>query len=122
MKRNFTKPNKSTKYWKISLVFFGIFLCLVLLEIGLRIGGIVLLSMQERRNMAGFQAKDAYRIMCLGESTTYDGIRIYPSIVYVGACRYILQAVFYHHGIINSTFRYYSTYSNPSALRHDFEK
>ncbi|MBU0635323.1 MAG: tetratricopeptide repeat protein [Candidatus Omnitrophica bacterium] len=80
MKRNFTKPNKSTKYWKISLVFFGIFLCLVLLEIGLRIGGIVLLSMQERRNMAGFQAKDAYRIMCLGESTTYDGSEYsYPS-------------------------------------------
>ncbi|MFA4981439.1 MAG: tetratricopeptide repeat protein [Candidatus Omnitrophota bacterium] len=42
----------------------------MILEIGLRLGGFVLSSIQERRNEASAAKKGAYRIMCLGESTT----------------------------------------------------
>ena len=58
---------------KITLIIFGLFLCAVLLEIGLRIGGFVILSLQEQRNKASLGQKGAYRIMCLGESTTTAG-------------------------------------------------
>jgi len=55
---------------KIVLVMLGLFLSVVLLEISLRIGGFVILSLQEYRNRASLQKKGAYTIMCLGESTT----------------------------------------------------
>lgn len=48
-------------------------MCLVLLEIGLRIGGLVFLSLQEHRNKTALKQKDTYRILCLGESTTALG-------------------------------------------------
>jgi len=43
------------------------------LEIGLRIGGFAWLSLQEYRNKISLRQKGAYRIMCLGESTTALG-------------------------------------------------
>ena len=59
------------KLWqKISLILFGLFLTIVILEIGLRIGGFAILSMQEHRNLQSIKQKGACRIMCLGESTT----------------------------------------------------
>lgn len=57
---------------KITLVFFGLIFSLVLLEAGLRLGGWALLSLQEYRNRAAIQEKGTYRIMCLGESTTFN--------------------------------------------------
>ena len=55
---------------KIALVFLGLFLSLVLLEVGMRLGGFVLLSIQECGNLRSIKQKNAYRILCLGESTT----------------------------------------------------
>lgn len=55
---------------KISLILFGLFLCAVLLEIGLRIGGFIILSVQEYRNQLSIRQRGEYRILCLGESTT----------------------------------------------------
>jgi tetratricopeptide (TPR) repeat protein len=55
---------------KIALVVFGLFLFFVLLEVSLRFGGFILLSMQEYRNIQSIKQKGAYRILCLGESTT----------------------------------------------------
>jgi Tfp pilus assembly protein PilF len=55
---------------KISLVIFGFFLFLILLETGLRLAGFILLSIQEYRNLQSVKQKGAYRIMCVGESTT----------------------------------------------------
>jgi tetratricopeptide (TPR) repeat protein len=55
---------------KIALIIFGFFLFLVLLEAGLRLGGFILLSVQEYGNRQSLKQKGAYRIMCLGESTT----------------------------------------------------
>jgi Tfp pilus assembly protein PilF len=55
---------------KIVLVFFGLFLFFVFLETGLRLGGLVFFSIQEHRNAQSIKQKGAYRILCLGESTT----------------------------------------------------
>jgi tetratricopeptide (TPR) repeat protein len=63
---------------KISLVLASIFLCLVLLEICLRLGGFTLSFLQERRNKISLRQKGTYRIMCLGESNTAGQ---YPSFL-----------------------------------------
>jgi len=55
---------------KISLVILGLFLFFVLLEASLRLGGFIILSFQEYRNLQSIKHKGTYRIMCLGESTT----------------------------------------------------
>lgn len=60
-----------TSFWqKIILILFGIFATLLFLEIGLRLGGLTLLKIQEYRNRLALKHKGAYRIMCIGESTT----------------------------------------------------
>jgi Tfp pilus assembly protein PilF len=58
---------------KIALIIFGLFLSTVLLEIGLRIGGFIFLSLQEHRNAIAIRQRGTYIIMCLGESTTSLG-------------------------------------------------
>jgi len=64
---------------KVILIVFGLFLCAVLLEIGLRVGGFITLSLHEHRNRISIKQKGAYRIMCIGESTTdMGGINAYP--------------------------------------------
>ncbi len=73
------KKNRMSIREKISLIIFGVLLCFILLEIGLRLGGFILLSLQEYRNKATIQKKGTYRIMCLGESTTAGGTDSYPS-------------------------------------------
>ncbi len=60
---------RTTLLQKTGLVLFGIFLCLVLLESGLRIGGAIFYFLQESENLRSLRA-NGYRIMCLGESTT----------------------------------------------------
>ena len=59
----------STKQ-KIALIISGLFLCVVSLEIGLRMAGLIISSLQEYRNWVSLRQKGTYRIMCLGESTT----------------------------------------------------
>jgi tetratricopeptide (TPR) repeat protein len=63
---------------KLSVTLLGIFLCLVLLEIGIRLGGSIFLSLQEYRNKLSIRQKGTYRIMCLGESTTMGDEDSYP--------------------------------------------
>jgi len=57
---------------KTGLILFGVFLCFLLLEIGLRIAGLAILSIQEYRKRAAVSQKGEYRIMCIGGSTTWD--------------------------------------------------
>lgn len=65
---------------KAGLIVFGFCLGIILLEIGLRVGGFIFLSIQENRNIFSLSQKGAYRIMCIGESTTAVGGRdSYPS-------------------------------------------
>ena len=54
---------------KIILVAFGVFLSMILLEIVIRVGGFIYLSIQENRNKIELK-KEGIRILCLGESTT----------------------------------------------------
>jgi len=69
MKRK--KEVKITLKQKILLVFFGIFLALVFLELFLRTGGFILSSYQRVHNKESLDAD--YTILCLGESTTRRG-------------------------------------------------
>lgn len=65
---------------KVVLILFGIFVCAVLLEIGLRIGGGICLSLQKHKDNISIKRRGTYRIMCLGESTTaLGGEDSYPS-------------------------------------------
>ena len=67
---------KTCLWQKIVLVLFGFLLTVFLLEIGLRLAGLVLLQIQEQKNERVLKQKGTYRIMCLGESTTAD---FYPA-------------------------------------------
>ena len=70
---------KTTLAQKILLVFFGFFLTVILLEVGLRVGGFVFLSFQEGSNRVSLDQNDSFRILCLGESTTaLGGDNSYP--------------------------------------------
>jgi tetratricopeptide (TPR) repeat protein len=69
---------KTSVFQKIFLVLFGVLLTLIMLEIGLRLGRFIILSLQEYRNRVSFKQKGEYRILCLGESTTE---RRYPSLL-----------------------------------------
>jgi len=70
MKENRSLQPRTPFRQKITLVLFGLSLFFVLLEAGLRLGGFILLSLQEYRNTLSIRQKGAYRILCLGESTT----------------------------------------------------
>ena len=61
---------KTTFFQKAFLILLGIFLSLFLIETGLRLGGFTLLAVQEHRNRVSIKKGGAYRILCLGESTT----------------------------------------------------
>jgi hypothetical protein len=70
MKQNRSLQPRTSLKQRIILVIFGVFLFFVLLETGLRLGGFILTSIQEHRNLQSIKQKGAYRILCLGESTT----------------------------------------------------
>ena len=55
---------------RIILIISGFLFCFLFLEAALRLGGFVVLSMQEYKNRQALNQKGTYRIMCLGESTT----------------------------------------------------
>ncbi len=57
---------------RIGLIFFGLFLTVIILEVGLRFGGFAILTVQEYKNQQSIRKKGVYRIMCLGESTTQE--------------------------------------------------
>ena len=71
---------RTTLKQKILLIIFSLILFVILLEVGLRLGGFIFLSLQEYRNRLSLRQKGTYRIMCLGESTTVCGDEdSYPS-------------------------------------------
>lgn len=61
--------SKTSLRQKLLLILFGIFLCLVLLEAGLRLAGFVYYSTHPLPKDRGSK----YRILCIGESTTFGG-------------------------------------------------
>ncbi len=72
-----TRPRRSNSpitslSQKILLVFFGLFICLLILETGLRLAGGAMLMMQEIKNRIALSKKHSFVILCIGESTTRD--------------------------------------------------
>jgi tetratricopeptide (TPR) repeat protein len=63
---------------KLGLILAGLCAGIFLLEAGLRMGGAVILALQERRNLESLGKEGAYRVLCLGESTTQRG---YPQML-----------------------------------------
>ena len=63
---------------RLALAALGTVLCLGILEAGLRTGASVLRARHERASLAALRQKGGYRILCLGESTTYSG---YPPVL-----------------------------------------
>jgi hypothetical protein len=71
-------PKTSFKQ-RMALITFGLILGIILLEVGLRIGGFVLLHLQERANQSSLRENGEFIILCLGESTTaLGGENAYP--------------------------------------------
>lgn len=71
---------KTTLKQKVFLILFGLFMSLIIIEVALRFCSLVMLSLQDQRNLASIRQKCAYRILCIGESTTAeDGNFSYPS-------------------------------------------
>ena len=64
---------KTSLRQKAALLVVGLFLFLTFIELGLRLGGFISLSLQRYNNKLALKQKGAYRIMCLGESTTAMG-------------------------------------------------
>ena len=58
---------------KVGLILLGTFVSILILEIMMRLGGIVWLQFQNPVNKKYFDRNNSYRIMCLGESTTAWG-------------------------------------------------
>jgi hypothetical protein len=64
----------TTRKQKIGLILFGLFLGVVLIEGGLRLGGFIFYSAQAHKNWQAIKQRGTYRILCLGESTTGLGL------------------------------------------------
>ena len=60
------------------LIFVGVGVSLVLIEILLRLSGFVYMSLQEHRNYLSMKQRGHYRILCIGESTTQGGDWAWP--------------------------------------------
>lgn len=67
-------PGTSSKkiLQNIGLVFLGIFLGLLALEVTMRIGGFAILYMQRNHGITGINGTNNVRVLTLGESTTAD--------------------------------------------------
>ncbi|MFH1996292.1 MAG: tetratricopeptide repeat protein [Candidatus Omnitrophota bacterium] len=56
-------------------------MALLVLEIGLRIAGSLYVVTQQHKNTRSLQQNAAFRILCLGESTTAGGANAYPALL-----------------------------------------
>ncbi|MCF7878858.1 MAG: tetratricopeptide repeat protein [Candidatus Omnitrophica bacterium] len=68
----FLKSKGKLYLQRIALILFGLFAVVAILEVSFRIGGYMYLQLQENKNIVSLEKKGAYRIMCLGASTTAD--------------------------------------------------
>ena len=68
--KNQSQPSITLFRQKIVLIISGFFVCFILLELGLRLGGFIFFTIQANKNKVSLQQRDVYRIICLGESTT----------------------------------------------------
>jgi len=57
---------------KVLLALFSLAFSLVILEVGLRAAGFIFLFQQEHKNRRVLEKREVCRVMCLGESTTFE--------------------------------------------------
>jgi tetratricopeptide (TPR) repeat protein len=73
------KEHKATVLSKLSLIVFGIILCLFCMELVMRISGAAFFAVQDIYNKIDRDFKDNYIILCVGESITAFGAdKSYP--------------------------------------------
>jgi len=65
-----SKQIRVSVWQRVWLIILGVFISFIILEVGLRTAGFLLLSLQEYKNRLSLKQRSAYRILCLGESTT----------------------------------------------------
>lgn len=71
---------KISKRQATSLIIFGVILSLLLIEFGLRTGGVLFFAFRQFTGKVFSEGRNEYRILCLGESMVYDGgVYSYPS-------------------------------------------
>ncbi|MBF0594966.1 MAG: tetratricopeptide repeat protein [Candidatus Omnitrophica bacterium] len=68
---------QTTLTQKVLLIAFGTILAFFLLEAGLQIASFILYSFQDSENSRALTDKNAYRVMCIGESTTQGQYPVY---------------------------------------------
>lgn len=61
---------------KIGLIFIGLLVSLIILELSMQFAGFAILGYHNYKNNKTLKTKSQYTIMCLGESTTFGG---YPN-------------------------------------------
>ena len=69
---------KITLREKMFLMTLGFCLTFIIIELGLRLGGFLFLTIQEYRNKSSLRKAGQYCILCFGESTTAMGEHPYP--------------------------------------------
>ena len=97
---------------KLFLVLCSVLFTIILLEVSLRIAGLLVLGLQERHNHLSFN-KNEYRILCLGESTTaLGGEDSYPSQLerMLNVARPQKKFSVINKGIISTTSNYILTH------------
>ena len=72
MDKSNKKQRKASLLQRIAVILCGLLLVALTFEIGLRVSGFIILSLQEYKNLQSIKNKGSCRIMCLGESTTQD--------------------------------------------------
>jgi tetratricopeptide (TPR) repeat protein len=75
MDKSRQKQPKVSLFQRIAIILCGLLVVVLALEIGLRVSGFIMLSLQEHKNLQSIKEQGSCRIMCLGESTTQ---RQYP--------------------------------------------
>jgi len=58
---------------KLILTVLSVLFTLILIEAGMRLTGFFIASYQSIRNLQALKEKGSYRILCIGESTTFSG-------------------------------------------------
>ena len=77
MDKSNQKQRKASLLQNIAIMLCGLLLVALTLEMGLRVSGFIMLSLQEYKNLQAIEKKGSCRVICLGESTTQSQYPLY---------------------------------------------
>jgi Flp pilus assembly protein TadD len=110
---------KTTFIQRIVLMLCAIFFFLSVLEIGLRLAGLIMVSAWEKRNNDSLRKRGAYRILCLGESTTAGKAEAYPALLEAALSSLVPEKTF---SVINCGIPSVNSTRLLSQLNKDLDK